>query len=106
MTPFNLALLIFIVLLIPLSRWVRARWVPILIASLFFALMALEIMLGLGVPTRAYVVGELEAGRMMQPVPKVVRDIAKAQSSAHTRILILGLGLLVTVCCWSRSRER
>lgn len=90
-----------IVLLVPLSRVARARWVPITIGAVFSLLQILVLALGMDANVRKELVAEIEAKRGVQHVSKTAGIIMHAQMPMRIEAGLASIGLLVTICCWS-----
>lgn len=101
MNLLNAVLGIVIVLLVPLSRFARARWVPITIGALFAFLQLLILSLWMDADVRAQLVSEIDANRGVQHVSKTAGIIRHAQSPMRITAALASIGLLVTICCWS-----
>lgn len=107
MNTWHLILLVAIVLLVPLSRVARARWVPITIGLFFSLLQLLILTLWLDAKVRAQLVAEIEANREVQHVSKAARIVVHAQMPMRLAAGLASVGLFVTICCWSgASRAR
>ena len=101
MNSLHVILLVVIVLLVPLSRVARARWVPITIGAFFCLLQLLILSLGLGANLRKALVSEIEANRGVQHVSKTAGIILHAQMPMRIAAGLASVGLVVTIFCWS-----
>lgn len=97
----HIVLVVAIVLLVPLSRIARARWVPITIGAFFCILQLLIFSLWLGVNVRKALVAEIEADRAVQHVGKAASIVMSAQLPMRIAGGLASVGLLVTIICWS-----
>jgi hypothetical protein len=97
----HVVLVVAIVLLVPLSRIARARWVPITTGAFFCSLQLLILSLGLGVNLRKTLVAEIEANRAVQHVGTTAGIILYAQLPMRIAAGLASVGLLVTIICWS-----
>jgi hypothetical protein len=97
----HIVLAVAIVLLVPLSRIARARWVPITIGVFFCLLQLLILALGLQANLRENLVAEIEANRAVQHVGTTAGIILYAQMPMRIAAGLAGFGLFVTIICWS-----
>ena len=106
MNSLHVVLAVAIVLLVPLSRIARARWVPITIGALFCLLQLLILTLGLQADLREKLVSEIEANRGVQHVSKTAGIILHAQMPMRIAAGLASVGLVVTIFCWSGAPNR
>lgn len=97
----HIGLLVFIGLLLPASRYLRSRWVPITLAAVFLFLQVSMLTWSLDLRVRGVTRVNLEEGRAVQHASETAVAIKHAQFPVRVTIAILGLGLFVVVCCWS-----
>jgi hypothetical protein len=89
-----------IVTVIVLSRVIRAKWIAVVAGAAFALVQCLELGLGLDAEARRVLVSELQAGRGVQHVSQINAAIKHAQIPVRMTVLLAGIGLFVTICCW------
>lgn len=86
---------------IAISRFARAKWIPVLIAAGFLSLQLFALGVSIDARARRVLVTEVEAGRGVQHVSEISRALKHEQMPARLTAILAGIGLFVTVVCWA-----
>jgi hypothetical protein len=101
LTYFQFFLAMVILLLLPLSRFVRGRGCAIAIALAFLVVQFWSLDTSLNNRARNAIAREIEAGNVTQHPGQTLKVVIRAQKSARYNAMLAGIGLLVTVICWT-----